>query len=61
MDAGDLQHVPAAVCAVSAEHGLHPGAGPAAVARSQVCVLQKHTSTNAQVMGERSDLGVEHT
>ncbi len=59
--AGHLQHVPAAVCAVSAEHGLHPGAGPAAVARSQVCVPQKNSFSNARVMGKRSDLEVEHT
>lgn len=53
MAAGDLQHVPAAV---SGKHGL-----PAAVARSQVCVHRRAPQLNAQVMEERSDLGVEHT
>lgn len=37
MVTGDLQHVSPAVCTVPPEHGLHPGPGPTAVARSQVC------------------------
>lgn len=49
MAAGDLQHVSAAVCAVPAEHGLHPGAGPATVARTQVCVPQEITLTKRSI------------